>query len=342
MNNTPEIQPADNKTSSFIVPLINYSIIRVTGIDAEKFMQGQFSCDVREVTETQSRIGTANTLKGRAYAVFRIAKSGNDYLIRIPSDIANDFILRLKKYIVFSKAELKLDDSLSVVGIVGEQALSVIEPLIDVDGPLIDKLPTNIDGTECIDNNVFVKVPSSINRYELWCDKALAQSLIEPLLAPNSIAKVGTESDWNWFELSEGIAEVYTETQEGFIPQMLNLQHLNAISFKKGCYTGQEIIARMKYLGKLKKGMFLLSTRSTSTAHISKALPGSPVFENGTDKKRGTIVRSAYSASLNTTLTLAVLDIESTKTGVEFSLSENNQTQSTLIALPYEIQEEKQ
>jgi len=307
-------------TSSFIAPLTRYSIVRVSGADAETFLQGQFSCDVKEVTLEQSRLGTANTPKGRTYVTFRIAKLEDDYLIRLPSELAQDFVARLGKYIVFSKAEIAIDEQWCVLGLVGDTEVPEIQTPFK-------ELPAEVDGAATENDKIIIKVPSSTTpRYEIWCNQNFAQSLLE-----KNTEQASTQTDWDWLEINEGIAEVFTQTQESFVPQMLNLQYLNAISFKKGCYTGQEIIARMKYLGKLKKSTFLLS--------ISPAVelqPGTTVFESGSDKKLGTIVRTATSEANNTTLALAVLDIESVKSELEFSFSENSNIPVKRLSLPYE------
>ena len=307
-------------TTSFIAPLTTYSIVRVSGADAETFLQGQLSCDLKEVTLEQSRLGTANTPKGRTYAAFRIAKLEEDYLIRLPSELAQDFVTRLGKYIVFSKAEIAIEEQWAVLGIAGTEAVSIVQAHVK-------PLPTEVDGTTMINDKIIIKVPSSDTaRYEIWCTQDFALPLLE-----TQKESTNTQSNWDWLDINEGIAEVFSQTQESFVPQMLNLQHLNAISFKKGCYTGQEIIARMKYLGKLKKETFLLSFSPAIDTQ-----PGATVFETGSDKKRGVIVRTANSASNDTTLALAVLDIESVKSGLEFSLSENNHSPAKLIPLSYE------
>ncbi len=307
-------------TTSFIAPLTTYSIVRVSGGDAETFLQGQFSCDVKEVTTEQSRLGTANTSKGRAYATFRMAKQAEDYLIRLPSELVEDFVTRLNKYIVFSKADMTIEEQWVALGVSGTESINILQKHFKA-------IPGEIDSTTTEKNAVIIKVPSSTTpRYEIWSPHGIAQSLLE-----TNNETIGTQTNWDWIEVNEGISEIFTQTQESFVPQMLNLQHLNAISFKKGCYTGQEIIARMKYLGKLKKATFLLSV-----SPIIETQPGAAVFELGSDKKRGTVVRSASSDKNNTTLILAVLDIESIKSGGKVSLSENSNISAECLSLPYE------
>lgn len=317
--------PKAGEVVDFIAPLTDYSVIRVSGVDAEKFLQGQFSCDVREVSNKQSRMGTANTAKGRAYAVFRIAKQGDDYLIRLPSAIANDFCERLNKYIVFSKATLSLESNVCIIGFAGES--SALNHLLNTEAAL----PSNLDDCMQLDDNLIIKVPSEkTTRFEIWSDLSTAQSLLSPDSQTQPTIKRATQALWNWSEISEGIADIYPETQESYVPQMLNLQHLNAISFKKGCYTGQEIVARMKYLGKLKKEMFLLSA-----ANGQPASPGADIYEKNTGKKIGSIVRAIGDASAKSNLLLAVLDIEVAKANTPLSLSEQCSQVFTYLPLPY-------
>lgn len=318
--------PQAGEMIDFIAPLIDYSVIRVSGIDAEKFLQGQFSCDIREVNSEQSRMGTANTAKGRAYAIFRIVKQDSDYLIRLPSVIAKDFCERLNKYIVFSKATITMDDKVCILGFSG--SLSALSNLPESAA----QRPINVDECININGNIIIKVPSeTTSRYEIWSDFEMAQSLLPPLPEDNSKVRYGTQALWNWSEINEGIPDVYPETQESYVPQMLNLQHLNAISFKKGCYTGQEIIARMKYLGKLKKEMFLLS--ATIESPIA---PGTTVYERNTSRKVGSVVRAVNHPSTHSSTLLAVLDIEAAKATAPLSLSEDSNQAFTYLSLSYQ------
>nr|WP_285903098.1 folate-binding protein YgfZ [Alkalimarinus sediminis] len=182
-----------------------------------------------------------------------------------------------------------------------------------------------------LDNNLIIKVPSvTPSRYEIWSDISTAQKLLTPALEGQSDIKFGVQALWNWSEINEGIAEVYPETQESYVPQMLNLQDLNAISFKKGCYTGQEIVARMKYLGKLKKEMFLLS--ATLTTPVT---PGADLYATETGKKVGSIVRTVSHSNNHNSRLLAVLDIEAAKVCTPLSLSDDSSEVFTYLSLPY-------
>lgn len=318
---------------SVLSPLTDYSVIRVSGQDAEKFMQGQFSCDVREVGLQQSRMGTANTPKGRAYGVFRIAKQGDDYLIRLPSSIADDFCQRLNKYIVFSKATLTLDEDLCVLGFSGDPAS--LANLMQT----TTELPSTVDSSTQLAECVVISVPSDqTKRFEIWGSIHNTTAFLSATQSSNDLkVGVGSQSFWNWEEVNQGIAEIYPATQESYIPQMLNLQHFNAISFKKGCYTGQEIVARMKYLGKIKKEMFLLSASDITTIE-----PGTDLIEKDSGKKVGSVVRAACPTTLhpeaNHCVILAVLAIDAVNSNTQLSLEASSRTLN-MLKLPYQADE---
>jgi folate-binding protein YgfZ len=121
--------------------------------------------------------------------------------------------------------------------------------------------------------------------FELWLPADTAEATIGQLLG---IAAAVPLNNWQLQQIRNGVGQVFFETRESFIPQMLNLQIFNAVSFKKGCYTGQEIVARMKYLGKLKKRMFRLTSDKQQ-----RLPPGTPVVNSDTGQVLGEIVLSA-------------------------------------------------
>ena len=191
----------------------------------------------------------------------------------MPSSITDIFKAQLGKYIVFFKADIQTDTQWQVSGILTKNAL--------------EKVTTHL-----IEKLVFPSIDGS-DRFECWHT--------EPLV-PHPESNLN-ESDWFWLDMAAGIPELAPEISEAFIPQMLNLDNYNAINFKKGCFTGQEIIARMRYLGKLKKRMTLLESSSPLTLK-----PGSWLLDQNKNKIAH-VVRSLTSKS-GYSLTQAVLSIE--------------------------------
>lgn len=250
-----------------------YTIIRIEGSDAEKFLQGQLSCDVVNLAPGEVRFGTANTPKGRMIALFKICRQEQDFLIRVHREIATPFVQHLAKYKVFFKCEITIPEGYQVVGMLGGESGS------QVTGSDCDL--SNNDGST---SHILIEdsLNSDLGLYEHWSAQP------DPLAAEDA----DQAEYWHCMETLQGLPELYPETVEKFILQHLNLHLLHAVSFKKGCYTGQEIIARMKYLGKQKKEMALLTSDQKPIAK-----PGDAIHSS-TGDKLGELVRMHYHSSL--------------------------------------------
>ncbi len=235
-----------------------YTLIKIDGPDAARFLQGQVSCDVEALEENSWSYGTANTPKGRMYWLFVIARIDGAFWIRVHNEIADSGIQVLSKYKVFFKCEIVKQDDFAVYGLT--DSCDGKSKQIELDS-LGFKRAADISG----------------RRSELWSSCAL-----EPLSSEEELAL------WLKEDVNQGIPELYPETLDTFILQHLNLQDLGAVSFKKGCYTGQEIIARMKFLGKLKKKMYHFVLNNEATFSV---LPGSNIL-NSEGKKIGQLVRA--------------------------------------------------
>ena len=280
--------------------LDHYALIRVTGPDALKFMQGQFTCDLTEITPERSRLGACCTPKGRMLALFRIARVGDEYWLRLPDALAQPLVDHLKKYIPFFKAQLILDDTLSAIGLIG-----------DIAG--LELPPEPVDSARALDDGILIRVPGTVPRFEHWGSSAGIANMSTRLASSVQRPK-------SWWELTDilaGIGEVYGETREEFIPQMLNLQSLGGISFKKGCYTGQEIVARMQYLGTLKRRMYLARANAPLTL-----TPGT-VIQDGQGTALGQVIRSQVTAEQTTEL-LALLPQEELAPDISLQVDDGN------------------
>lgn len=256
-----------------------YSFVTITGLEAEKFLQGQFSCDMKTITAAALHYGTVSSPKGRMYGLFKIIRIEDGFLLRLEPSTVEKFVTTLNKYKVFFKCDIK---------IASQYASYAYKPLA-----LNDKidLPSS-NQIQRIDADILSRLSQKNDFFELWTtDKTLAAFT------------TSTHPD-HWFALETqlGLPELYEATQDSFILQYLNLQELGAVSFKKGCYTGQEIIARMKFLGKLKKKMFLLSSPIQKTVEA-----GSDIYDE-TGKKCGQIVRSHWSEATGS-VSLGILNI---------------------------------
>ncbi|MBN3563953.1 CAF17-like 4Fe-4S cluster assembly/insertion protein YgfZ [Aliamphritea spongicola] len=243
--------PAPVNPALSITPLTHLGLFSVIGPDAEKFLQGQISCDMRDISNGFSRLASHNNVKGSMISLSRVIPAEGGFWLRTNRQILSNALTALNKYMMFSKADGKdISDTVVGLGIQGSDAASAL-------AALGNELPAEADQFVTLDGGVLVKVAGE--RYELWLEQAQAEAALEQLLKSGSLT--GSES-WLLSEIQQGIPSLTPDTLETFIPQMTNLQAFEGVSFRKGCYTGQEIITRLQHRGKLKRPMFRLSVQA--------------------------------------------------------------------------------
>lgn len=220
-------------------------VVRISGPGTDKFLQGQFSQNLDEVTQGRSPRAAAATPKGRAYCLTRMVRAEEDILMDFPSELADDIISHLRKYLMlFRGTTMEVVQEASIVGILGNQLAESLA------GNALDNLEEPGDST-LLSGGILVKTQPTAEgtaRFEFWQTKSNETAL------PASTRM--SSADWQASEIAAGVASLTKTTQESFVPQMLNWQHVDGVHFKKGCYTGQEVIARMHFLGQLKKSLF--------------------------------------------------------------------------------------
>jgi folate-binding protein YgfZ len=245
--------------SAFFCPLSHEGVLAVRGVDASKFLQGQLTCNMDYLSDAKATLGARCTQKGRMQSSFRILLQGDGCLLAMASELIEAQLADLKKYAVFSKS--KLTD---------ESAAWARFGLQDGDGALVSlglELAHDTDAVTRANDLIAIRV--SPNRTELWVPVAQAADVQSRLAA--QLAE-GSLNDWLLGQIRAGIGQVFAQTREEFIPQMINLQAVGGVSFKKGCYTGQEIVARMQYLGKLKRRLYCLSLDGSDLPEAGAAL----------------------------------------------------------------------
>jgi len=224
--------------------LSDHTFLQIAGPDASRFLQGQLSCDVQAITPEQSSIGSHNTPQGRMRCSFRILHNGeNSYLLRLHHSIAESALAGFGKYIVFSKAKATHASNYTGIGLHGKNAADAITKIF---GRAPDSDYQQLTKEQCL----LICTSAAIPAYEIYLPAAEADELWQQL---SSLLPVGDANQHRLVEHQLGLAFVEKESAEEFLPQLFNYQATPAISFTKGCYTGQEIIARTHYLGKLKK-----------------------------------------------------------------------------------------
>jgi folate-binding protein YgfZ len=198
----------------------------------------------------------------------RVFSRDNRYCLRLPIELLEPTSKRLRMFVLRSKVTLTdISGELVRIGVGGAGAERHLEQAAG-------RTPAEVDRVEQHDGLTLIRVPGVQPRYEIYGDVERIEALWTRLSAVATPVGFGP---WKWMDIEAGVPEVYPVTADEFVLQMLNLQMLNGVSFTKGCYTGQEVVARMHYLGNLKKRMYLAHVASDT-----RPGPGDNLYEAGT------------------------------------------------------------
>jgi tRNA-modifying protein YgfZ len=257
-------------------------LIAFTGPDAQTFLHNLLSCDVAGLPADHSTYGSFCTPKGRMLAIFLLWRTQDGFLMVLPATLCEPIRKRLAMYILRLKVKaVDATGQYAVFGIGGKESAAFVDKLAG--RPL-----TTLHDVAYTPHGMVLRLPG--DRYEIITSREQAESM-RLTLAAN--AQAATEEWWNALAIRAGIPCVLSPTQEQFVPQAMNLDAIGGVSFTKGCYPGQEIVARMHYLGRLKERMYI--------AHIANdeaPRPGDKIF--GVDvgnQAAGMIVNAAPATS---------------------------------------------
>ena len=282
-------------SNNILCDLSHLGLLEISGADAVTFLQGQLTNDVKLLHGTNAHYTAYCNPKGRMLALFLAFahhnnQLGNHYHLQLNRELLELMMKRLKMYVMRSQVEINdVSDSIVKFGLNGPQAASMLAPMFNPNFSAsfsagFNKVPTEEFELVSVESGTLLKLPSANNnaRFEIFTNTANAP-LIWNMLKNN--CQIVDKNYWELLEIQAGIPDISLATQEQFVPQMLNLDILNAINFKKGCYTGQEIIARTHYLGSVKRRTYL--------AEIAlQPAPGDKVSD-AVQSEIGQIVRSA-------------------------------------------------
>jgi folate-binding protein YgfZ len=250
--NFPENQQS---TTNNIIAIAHLGIIKVTGKDAAHFLQGQITCNVNELSESNSFFTAFCNAKGRTVSTLLIIKTANVFLLILPEELLEKVMNKLRMYIL--RSDVQLHDSSHELCLIGVSTTN---------SGLLASFP-NTDFNVTNNTEIIVKFPSHNYRY-LIISSMPQMSTLWNQFTQNHNLSVSNSDGWVYQDISAGIPWLSEATSEQYIPQMLNIDKLGGISFTKGCYTGQEIIARTHYLGKAKRELFLAECDITAMLNI--------------------------------------------------------------------------
>ena len=268
----------------------NLSVVRVAGDDAATFLHSQLTCDVRALQPNAHTLGGWCNAQGRLLAVLNVFRQADGFLLTVPRDLAETLVARLRMFVLRAKVTVeRADEVFAVVAVAG------FDP-----GPAVQGLSV---------------AAMEVAREPVSYFHVITRSSDVAAITAN-LEAVGSRADstaWACFDIAAGLPCVHPKTSGEFVPQMLNLDLLGGVSFNKGCYPGQEIVARLHFRGGLKGRMI----RARVTAAHTEIAPGDPVFYPAAagDQAVGRIVTASHCGASGTDV-LAVVPLAALPDGI--------------------------
>jgi len=254
--------------TSFI-DLSTYGLIKLTGNKVVDFLQGQFTNDIVACKNNQSSFGAYCNIKGRVQAFMLVIKLQDAIYLRMPRELTTTVSTEIAKFARFSRVTVEdVSDQYNLVGVIGE-----LPPELNITAALQDF------DVLTIDTGYIVKLPGG--------DKARFILFTEKNNTTTQISINASFEKWELTEIQHHIPEIFSDTYEQFLPHSLGMLELGALSLSKGCYRGQEIVARMHYRGNIKKHMYQCISQVPVKA-------GDTIIAGSTKKKVGTVIRQVY------------------------------------------------
>jgi folate-binding protein YgfZ len=307
------------RDGTVLVPLVDQGIIRAQGEDAASFLHNLLTNDVQNLPADGVRFAGFCTAKGRLLATFHIWRQREDILLQLSADIQPAILKKLAMYVLRSKVRLTdAGNEMVLLGLAGPDAGRLVQ---DMAG----RLPETLHSAEFPDGQV---LRLDERRYVLALTPDAARTRWPQLVAAARPAGVAA---WRWLEIAAGQPRVLAQTQEAFVPQMVNMElpEVAGVVFTKGCYPGQEIVARTQYLGKVKRRMYRAKLESVFA-------PGTDVFtpEAG-DQHCGALVTVAPAPEGGLEC-LVVVQSSGAEAG-EIHVGSSTGPRLALLSLPYTV-----
>lgn len=256
--------------AGFVAPLSGLGLIKANGDDAASFLHNQLTNDVEHLGPAEARLAGYCSPKGRLLATFLMWKSDDGIVLQLPRQIQPAVQKRLQMFVLRAKVKLAdASDAFVAFGIGGQQGADALEKHF----PDLPQQPyAKIDN----EAGTLIRMADAFGapRYQWIAPIEMAEAAWPDLSA--ALSPVGT-SAWRLADIHAGIPQITQPTQEQFVPQMVNFELIGGVNFKKGCYPGQEIVARSQYLGKLKRRMVLANVDTVAAA---EAHAGAEVFSS--------------------------------------------------------------
>lgn len=308
-----------------IISLDEWTLVTATGADSEKYLQGQLTADIAALAITEHTLTAHCEAKGKMWSTLRLFHQQDGFAYILRKNVAEKQLNELKKYAVFSKVTLSENTEAVLLGLAGQGAAQALASYF----PTIPRKANEVINHE---NTYLLQLPLPAERFLIVTDEETAKNLVTTLKAETS-----NSGQWMALDIEAGYPIVDTPNMEQFLPQATNLQALPlSICFKKGCYTGQEMVSRAKFRGANKRAMYLLTGGGNTLPEIG----GSIEWQLAEDKwrKTGTVL-SAVRMADNTILAEVVMNNDMEADSV-FRIPNDNTSRLSIKPLPYSLEEE--
>lgn len=250
------------RSGTVAIPLTDRGLIRASGDEAALFLQNLLTNDSKNQRPEHAQYNAFCTAKGRMLASFLQWRDGADYLLQLPADIHAAILKKLGMYILRSRLTLTdASNQFALIGVAGPGAAEALRKLGPDPEPLMGVAPFS--------SGLLIRLEAQ--RYEVVV-RAEALARVWSALAETA-QPVGTDV-WRWLDIQAGVPRISAPIQEEFVPQMANFELIGGVCFKKGCYPGQEIVARTQYLGKLKRRMYMAHAPENAIPQVGAHLYG--------------------------------------------------------------------
>ena len=303
---------AISQNENMLFDLSDHGLIKVFGDDAESFLQNQLSNDIRNVNESSHQTSAWCSPKGRIIASFRIFKRADAYYLSVSTDLIEPIIKKLRMYVMMSKVTVE-DTSNELVHFA-------------YSGNQLKNTPTKPDQVLQSNGLSILNIASNdASRFEVFGTISDAEKLWSDLA---TTATPTNNNGWNYLNIVAGIPSITQASSEAWVPQMVNYIAIGGVDFKKGCYPGQEIVARLNYLGKTKRRMYRLEIDTDLLPSTGDSIA------TEADKDAGKVLNAAINPDDKVEV-LAILKIAQADSPMQ--LSENSKASITVLDLPYSV-----
>ncbi len=262
--------------------LEEFGVIAASGADAARFLHAQLTNDVAGLAADAVQLNGYCNAKGRLLAVFTTWRGADAIYLQLPREILPAVHKRLSMFVLRAKVTLAdVSEQWVALGLIGRGATQLLQHA--------GGLQRTVDASIALGETRIVRLRPSPRSNERFLLIVPARELPDWLTRLQAAQRVAS-GVWWWSQIDAGIPDVFAATQEKFVPQMINLEVLGGVNFRKGCYPGQEVVARSQYLGKLRRRMGI--------AHVEDgAAAGADVYADGEAQPVGTVVMAATAPS---------------------------------------------